>query len=67
MPSSKVRLSFRRRDGTVVSFKAKKKRSRPTTRAQLEKRLSKLRSPKMRARARKVWQMYQGTCGEASQ
>ena len=55
MPLKKQRLSFRRRDGTLVSFAARPKRASPKTRAQLEKRLSKLSSPKMRAMARAKW------------
>lgn len=55
MPVQKKKMSFRRQDGTLVTFKCRPKRKSPTTRAQLEKRLSKLKSPKMRAMARAKW------------
>ena len=51
----KKKLSFTKRDGTVVTFKAKSKRAPAKTRAQLEQRLTKLPSPKMRANARALW------------
>lgn len=58
MPSSsakKIEKSIRLRSGRVVKFMAKPRRRSPRTMAELNKRLSKLKSPKMREAARAKW------------
>ena len=53
MPA-RSKVSFQTKSGSKIVFKAKVRKS-PKTKAQLEKRLKKLKSPVMRAMAREKW------------
>jgi hypothetical protein len=59
MPA-RTTVGFYKKDGSLVAFKAKPKRSPARTYKELNKRLKKLKSPVMRARATKKWEKARG-------
>lgn len=60
MPAKKQLTTFYKKDGSPVTFKAKRKVSPAKTLSALKMRLRKLKSPKMRERATQLWKQARG-------